>query len=396
MPHFELPNPPLEQPPLPFGLFSAATPIEFPSERMRAGFWYEYDCSVGAQTWPGMCGASAPAPVDVTAAPALTGARTGTDPDFVYALSIAIPSTPTTRTYTVAVTADGDAYTIQATGAGTPVTIYTDRTTVSAGTITITDNASGDVLGPFQWAQSADGTATTDLPASWAYTDDGHPPKNSPGDWQVIIGDPFTVVATDDCLPFKYTLDQIRERARRRLRVNEQGAVERALWTGDQNNRPALAHSDPEILGGSGTTPVDIVTAVGLIEQWYASNVTGAGPGFVHAPRRVAALAKRFALADAFGTIRQTPLQNTWVFGEGYPGTGPENVAPAAGAAWVYVTSPVLVYRSQIKDDAASAHEQNATHTQAERSYALAWTCGTAAVQIATTANNTGNPEGTP
>lgn len=390
MPYLQV-DTPQEQPPAPFGLFSAATPILITDPHGLAGVQYEYDCATGLMTWPGMCGASTPAPVPVSATPALTGTRTGTDPDFVYSLSVAVPSTPADRSYTVTVVADGNAYVVQASGSGTVVPVYTDRTGASAGTITITDNITGDTLGPLQWAQAADGTVTSDLPSPWTYNDVGMPLKRTPPDWQTITGDPFTVVATEECLPVGYTLEQLNERARRRLRTNEQGAVERVIWTGAQGNNPNLAGSSPTVLGGSDTTPVDIVTAVGLIEEWYGQAHTGDGPAFVHANRRVASLAQRFAQATTFGTIKQTPLQHTWVFGEGYPLTGPANAAPAAGGAWIFVTSPVTVRRTEIRTNAGMAYRQNLPHHQAERSYVVSWHCAVAAVQVDLTANNTAN-----
>jgi hypothetical protein len=196
---------------------------------------------------------------------------------------------------------------------------------------------------------------------------------------------PFAVVAAEDCHPIGRDSDTARAQLRARLLAGEQAAVERALWTGEVGNGPALAPAADVLVNGEAR---ELLDAIGLLEKWI-TETTGQG-GVIHAPRW---LAPRLAVANqanTSGARATTPLGTVWSLGAGYPGTGPDGVAFDDDALWLYATGPVTVRRSPILEPAdwgsgAFNTRTNKPFLLAERIYLVDWPCPAAAVRTTLT-----------
>lgn len=168
-----------------------------------------------------------------------------------------------------------------------------------------------------------------------------------------VYGDPFVVYDGRICP--NYTEEQLKTSARNRFALSEQRQVEQMFWRGP--NVPALANVDTVVLNRDATglgVPVSPSTAVALLEGCLQDRYLGTG--LIHAPRWTAGLFNReYQIAYELGTspILRTSIGTGWVFGSGYPGTGPEGqpaptTTPAPGQAWVYATGQVVIRRSPV------------------------------------------------
>lgn len=116
-----------------------------------------------------------------------------------------------------------------------------------------------------------------------------------------------------------WTEDEIISRARDMLTAGEGTALERSLW-------PLIA--DPATLP-AGDDPVSLLAGIGAVEAWLWESYGGVG--VVHVPRTaVPYLARAHQVREVNGQLR-TPL-GTVVSAGAYPGRGPDDEAPAAGA----------------------------------------------------------------
>jgi hypothetical protein len=192
---------------------------------------------------------------------------------------------------------------------------------------------------------------------------------------------PFGVVAAEDCHPIGRDANDARAQLRARLLAGEQAAVERAIWTGEVGNGPALALAAETLVGGE---PRELLDAIGLLEKWIAE--TTGQVGVLHAPRW---LAPRLAIANqanTSGARATTPLGTVWSLGAGYPGTGPDGTPVDDDALWLYATGPVTVRRSPVIEPADWSSGAFNTRTNkpfllAERIYLVDWPCPPAAVR---------------
>ncbi|MDQ8708196.1 hypothetical protein RCO28_37920 [Streptomyces sp. LHD-70] len=161
--------------------------------------------------------------------------------------------------------------------------------------------------------------------------------------WQTAF--PFAIYAGIGC--DRIGFDDAAARAKSRLGAAEERLVERALWQGRANIRPALNTTDATLLA---KTPVSLTAAVALLEEALGESTIEAG--LIHAPRRMAAPAASLELAKLDGPRQRTSLGATWVFGSGYTpsDTGPD-AGPAAdeGVAWLYGSGQAVVRRSPVQ-----------------------------------------------
>lgn len=372
-------TPPVETPAL-FGLLSAARLLPLTGHD-EFGIQYDVACDNPVRVWPGACRPIVPTPDPVTRTITLTltGARTGSDPDYTYTISASavVDSGPPRA---LSVTVAGQAPVTITTGQP-PTQVYTASAPDATISVAVTDTAT-DTEHDYNAAQATDGTVT---PASEPITvgDPAEPQKLAGTAAQRVVGTPFAVYGVETCL-MGITAQENAERARARLALIEQPSVERAFWTGEYGNTTALATSDPETLANPSTT-VDIATGLSLLEAWLGA-VSGA-IGFIHVNRAAAAVAASNRLINRVGARAETEIGNVWVFGGGYPTSGPTGqAAPTGRELWMFATRQPTVRRTEVimPGDATSTlnWSKNSTFTVAERIYVIDFPCQTAAVKV--------------
>jgi hypothetical protein len=208
--------------------------------------------------------------------------------------------------------------------------------------------------------------------------------KNPTQTTSVVNGTPFGVYAADACVLGR---DQTtaRQQLRARFAGGEWTAVERIVFSGEMDNQPNL-QKEATVLAGS---PVDLVDAVGRLEQWLAEHY--GGTGVLHAPLYVAPRAQSLYQVGVNGPRATSILGSSWAFGAGYPGLPPAAAeGEDTGVAWLYATPPVTVRRSGLIEpgDWDTGAFDRATNTGLlidERLYVVDWPCGAAAVATTVT-----------
>jgi hypothetical protein len=267
---------------------------------------------------------------------------------------------------------------------GDPPTEIFESTSSGSRTIDVTDVASGEDT---SFAVNQDGGGTIVMaPVEFEVFDlvDAEKIPGLPA--TRVIATPFLVYGLETCL-LGLTMDETIERARLRLAANEDLTVEYNFWTGEIGNTPNLAGSTPEILGGSAVIPVDLTTGLSLLEEWLGLHTRFIG--FIHVNRAAAAVAAESTLATRAGNRLETSLGNVWVFGSGYPRTGPEGQpAPTGRQFWMFATRQPTIRRTEIfvpaelGDGAALNYRKNNAFVLAERVYVVDFPCETAAVKV--------------
>lgn len=374
-------QPPVETPAL-FGLLSAARLLPL-SGHDEFGVQYLVICDNPVRVWPGACRpvVPTPAPVTRTITVTLTGARTGVDPDFTYTISAkATVDGGPQRTLTISV---GGQPPITISTGLPAVAVYTDDAAGSDIPVAVTDILT-DTDHDYTVDQAADTGAVTPAAEPFEVEDDADPEKLTGAALEHVTATPFGVYGVETC-QMGITAEENAERARARLALIEQPSVERAFWTGEYGNTSALATSEPEILGNP-ATPVDITTGLSLLEEWLGQ-VSGA-VGFIHVNRGAAAVAAENRLITRTGPRAETEVGNVWVFGGGYPKTGPAGqAAPTGRQMWMFATRQPTIRRTDVimpGDPASGAlnWSKNSTFTVAERIYVIDFPCQAAAVKI--------------
>lgn len=217
---------------------------------------------------------------------------------------------------------------------------------------------------------------------------------------------PFTAYVRFDCPPVGNADAQ--RVATDALAQSEMYQVERTFWTGIVDGQtlafPHLA-ADAEVVDNDGIVlqvvaspvatgaPLDIISALGLLEQGLADCY--GGTGVIHVPVKLLPLLDAAELvhpvggrdvsSGQFGRQLQTLNGNLIAVGAGYPGTGPDGTDPGDGASWMYATGPVFMYRSgaQVTPFTSAINRENNTIEMiAERTYVLGSDCCVVAVQV--------------
>ena len=209
--------------------------------------------------------------------------------------------------------------------------------------------------------------------------------------------DPFVVYSTLVCGTPGSRVQYYADKTARRLLCSEQHAVEEALWTGSAGNGPFITdpagpYGAPTDVGGGGAF-ASIVDAVAALEQHAHATVPYGYAAHLHATPAVAAYAAAehqivtagHGFAAVWGTATSEPMLRTpqgskWVFGGGYPGTGPAGAAPGAGQTYIWVTGLVTTWRDQIwtpPDPLRSQYDRvnNQLNLIAERRYLATFDC---------------------
>lgn len=205
--------------------------------------------------------------------------------------------------------------------------------------------------------------------------------------------DPFVLVGSYKCPPVGRPANEAFEIARQRLLKWEGRQLEQTIWTGAIANgtgtiSPSFAFGNPDCdlvpvdLNPAGA--VDPVAAISLLETALGDT---SGCGIIHAPYSLGAYFSRFRVIEKDNGSFYTPSGYPVVLGHGYPGSGPANVAAAAGEQWVFATGPMVLASSDLMQVPTSLVEGfnrmvNDVEIRAERFYAVGFTCALFAVRV--------------
>lgn len=207
--------------------------------------------------------------------------------------------------------------------------------------------------------------------------------------FDVEYSDPFVIYSGYDCSTGGSPLSEAWDHAERILDDQWEWALERAFWTGlDQDGnvfRMSLAGGGAvDLTPGGGAT--DIATGISLLEGYAADFPCGPT---IHAPVRVSAFLAEKAQARRIDNKTYTALGTPVALGAGYPLTGPDGVAPGAGEAWMFVSGGIRVttgpkFFVPDKNDNAAAVDRlvNNITVYAERPVATQIGCSLGAVRV--------------
>lgn len=219
-------------------------------------------------------------------------------------------------------------------------------------------------------------------------------PKTPERDFEFCTADPFVLYGAYDCPPVGRKASDAFRIATERLRVHEGRELESVFWTGvtdeGETVNPSLAFGNSEC----GVAPVDLtpgggapnpVAGLAILESALVQCAPGGG--VIHANYGVASFFADHRLMYQDGNSWFTATGQRLAFGAGYPGSGPANVAAAAGSTWLFATGPVGIWRSEIfltpeRLDQAVDRDINDVTVFAERVYAVGWSCCIFAINI--------------
>lgn len=254
----------------------------------------------------------------------------------------------------------------------------------------------GDTSDPhWQAGISWEDTLCADVASTTAHCGDASDepsPKDTDGGPTFHLADPFTIYGSYDCSTGGRRSGDAFAIAAARLAAREELGVERAFWTGVTNDEVlGSSLADGDVAAGitvtdlTGGATLDPVTALDLLEEAMGTCVPG--QGVIHAPLRASAtLGSQFLVVESLGGAT-THLGNPVVFGAGYPGTGPANVAVAADEAWLFGTGQVMVWQGEsfmTPPDLAAAVDKvlNNVTVFSEKTYAVGFSCCVFAVRM--------------
>lgn len=174
-------------------------------------------------------------------------------------------------------------------------------------------------------------------------------PQAVPG---VLTWTPYVLEADDTCDTFTWRTHDWAGRVTTRVQVGAAKAIEKEFWGGalaqaSSNGNYWLTKIGSTQVATSGT-PVSVHKAFELLDQALASCGIGS-QGYIHCPVNC---------LPYLTTVRRDGQQllnarDTRVIpGEGYDGTGPGGITPAAGTAWIFATGPVRVWLDDRNDPA--------------------------------------------
>lgn len=199
----------------------------------------------------------------------------------------------------------------------------------------------------------------------------------------LMEADPFRVIAKKHCGSVGRTADEMEAAVRQQLLSGEQRVVESVIWNGG-----GLAAQSPTLTGSGATTVVPTADGAGaaIAELENAGYQVFGYEGVIHVNMRAYAALMYAGILHRDGAIWRTALGTAVVFGAGYDITGPDDVAPAAGFAYAFMTAALDVRRTGvIVPDMMQAFDRinNQWVGLAERAYAYTWECPeTFAVQV--------------
>lgn len=213
---------------------------------------------------------------------------------------------------------------------------------------------------------------------------------------QFCAADPFVVVGSYDCPPVGRTAGEAFEIARKRLLVWESHQVEETLWTGVVSSSGGATTVNPSFAFGNSEcdiAPVDInaagavdpVAAISLLEGALGEVVSCGAT--IHVPYELVTYLARFNLLTVEDDVYYTHTGVKVVAGHGYPGSGPANIAAAAGELWIFGTGPVILVASNmftVPESIGESVDRNVNNqtVRAEKFYAAGFSCALLAIRV--------------
>ena len=197
-------------------------------------------------------------------------------------------------------------------------------------------------------------------------------------------GDPYWLVAAQNCGTVGRTTAEIEETVRRAFANGEQTAVESMIWSGAAGAvTPVLPFlTDPAM-------PVTTVTpaapgagaAIAALENAFYNEYGYAGT--IHMNQQGYAALVYAGIVQPAGSggagVLTSQLRTRYSFGAGYGIDGPAGAAPAAGSVWAFITAQTIIRRSATVNVPDLLQTLNRTtnqyHAVAERVYAHAFAC---------------------
>jgi hypothetical protein len=189
--------------------------------------------------------------------------------------------------------------------------------------------------------------------------DEAVPKSAAQGFGTIVPYSPFVLETAVTCWSGE-PWEEFEKRALNRLDEGTSFGLEREFWTGALrgalSTNPLPVDAEPNFsladLDGAvdvsecrsvlnGGTAVTARQGLALLQGALAGCAPG-GEGFIHASPTLVTLWSEY-LTDEDDRLVTKVKRNIVVAGGGYPDTGPQNVAAAAGTAWAFATGPVLL-----------------------------------------------------
>lgn len=195
----------------------------------------------------------------------------------------------------------------------------------------------------------------------------------------IMGADPYWVIARKRCGSVGRTADEMRAAVRQQLLTGAQSVVEAVLWDGD-----GLGTIFPTLTGDPGTVVVTPAapgagTAIAALEAAFYAEYGYTGTIHVNMSAYAAAAYSNLIVQQGGAGQLRTPLGSIWSFGAGYGVTGPEEVAPAEGFVWAFMTGSTTIWRSGVlpQPDPRQTLDRslNQWDTVAEEVFAATWDC---------------------
>lgn len=196
---------------------------------------------------------------------------------------------------------------------------------------------------------------------------------------ELVGTNPFWLVTRKRCGTVGRTAEEIRNAARAQLDGAEQREVESVLWAGG-----LLLPGVLSLVDNPGTT---IVTpgapgagaAISALEEaFYRLN---GYVGTIHVNTQAEGALQYAGMLQPSAGVLRTPIGTAVSVGAGYGIIGPDEVAPAAGFVWAFMTGYTTVWRStdaqipQPDPQRVMDRALNQWDVVSERVYAAAWSC---------------------
>lgn len=195
----------------------------------------------------------------------------------------------------------------------------------------------------------------------------------------ILSAYPYWIVSRKRCGTVGRTGPEMLSAVRQQLISAEQTIVESVVWDGAAypGVLPTLTAAGATIV--TPTAPGAGAAIAALEEAFY--DMSGY-QGMIHINMTGYAAIRDAGLidpAERVAGVYHTPVGTTVSFGSGYGITGPDDVAPAAGFVWAFITSPVTVWRSGVlpQPDPRQTLDRslNQWDVVAEEVFAHAWDC---------------------
>jgi hypothetical protein len=161
---------------------------------------------------------------------------------------------------------------------------------------------------------------------------------------------PYLIEVEDTCSSFGFLERDFKGRALRWLENATPQAIEKEFWTGALaqtqgytnpylTNTATVTNLTPGATTQINGTPCSVARGLQILQDALATTGFG-GQGMIHVQPQTA---PSLLGSRRDGSLLLDIFDNIVVPGSGYQGTGPGNIAPSAGCAWIYATDLVMV-----------------------------------------------------